>query len=242
MGTRDWGAAEWSAFSSVGALVVAVIVGGFVAIQVLQAKRLREEQARPYVILDFEFKGWFVHLVVKNIGATPARDVKIEFDKPLEVPDRTRRPNDFEIFRAPIPMIAPGRVIRVRFGAGPDFFKDDVDVPLNYQATVTYSDLHGKKRFDDPPLVLDLLPYKNTVVGADRLAEVAQATKGIERILKRWGGNSDTLKVGAVNQTRSLRKQARVDYWWSVRHIVSERGWRGLAKWHVERLKYRLSL
>ena len=236
----DWQAAEWSAFGSVGALAVAVIVGGFVAVQVLQAKRLREDQARPYVIVDFDFKGLFVHLVIKNIGATPARDVAVKFDRPLQTPGRARDFNDFEIFKNPIPMMAPGREIRVRFGMGPDFFKDEAEVSLSYRADVKYQDLHGKRKFVDPPLVLDLRPYKNTIVGADRLAEIADATKNLERTLRRWTGSGGSLEVRAIDRDRQERKQARADHWWELRHAYEGAGLTGVLGWQVSRWKHRL--
>jgi hypothetical protein len=77
----DWAAVTaWAAWATVA---VYVVLGIFAWIQVLQARRLREEQARPFVIVDFE-PGFLVYLTVENIGRTMARDVSIRFDKPLE--------------------------------------------------------------------------------------------------------------------------------------------------------------
>jgi hypothetical protein len=76
----DWAAVTaWAAWATVA---VYVVLGIFAWIQVLQARRLREEQARPFVIVDFE-PGFLVYLTVENIGRTMARDVTIRFDKPL---------------------------------------------------------------------------------------------------------------------------------------------------------------
>src|SRR5215218_5772519 len=77
----DWAAVTaWAAWATVA---VYVVLGIFAWIQVLQARRLREEQARPFVIVDFE-PGFLVYLTVEDIGRTMARDVIIRFDKPLE--------------------------------------------------------------------------------------------------------------------------------------------------------------
>jgi hypothetical protein len=68
----DWAAVTaWAAWATVA---VYVVLGIFAWIQVLQARRLREEQARPFVIVDFE-PGFLVYLTVENIGRTMARDV-----------------------------------------------------------------------------------------------------------------------------------------------------------------------
>lgn len=238
----DWGAAEWSAFGQVGALVVATIVGAFVAVQVLQARRLREDQARPYVIVDFEFKSVFVYLTIKNIGATPAYNVRFAFEPTLELPGSERNPADFEIFRSPLPMVAPGRIIRVRYGDAREIFKDGADFQLNYRVQVAYGGHPNRKRsLGDPELVLDLLPYKGTIIGADHMAEIAGAVKGIDSSLKRWGGR-DALRVRSTNQDRYTRKQIRINYWWSIRQITREHGWLGLVKWHLKQVKFRLNL
>ena len=77
----DWAAVTaWAAWATVA---VYVVLGIFAWIQVLQARRLREEQARPFVIVDFE-PGFLVYLTVENIGRTMARDVSIRFSPPSQ--------------------------------------------------------------------------------------------------------------------------------------------------------------
>jgi hypothetical protein len=77
-------------------------------IQVLQARRLREEQARLFVIVDFE-AGFLVYLTVENIGRTMARDVTIRFDKPLESTlSGPREIDESPLLRKPIPTLPPG--------------------------------------------------------------------------------------------------------------------------------------
>lgn len=241
MHPSDWAAGEWAAFGSVSALFVYVILGITAIVQLRESRRLRELQTRPYVIVDFEFKGWWTHLVVKNIGATPAANVSITFDKKLQVPGKSNQPEDFEIFNGPIPMIAPGRVIKVRFGAGPDFFKDEAaDIPLNYRAQAVYTDLSGKKKYQDPPLVLDLLPYKHTVVGSDHFSELATAAKGIEKAMKGWT-HQGGLTVRAINQDKRANRDSRADYRYEARRVLRELGMRRLVNWQLTRWKRRLS-
>jgi hypothetical protein len=68
----DWAAVTaWAACATVA---VYVVLGIFAWIQVLQARRLREEQARPFVIVDFE-PGFLIYLTVENIGRTMAREI-----------------------------------------------------------------------------------------------------------------------------------------------------------------------
>jgi hypothetical protein len=183
----DWHAAEWGAFGQVGALVVAAVAGLLVWLQVRHGRQVREDQTRPYVIVDFEFRGMLVLISVKNIGTTPAANVHIMFDKPLQSPTQSLKPERFAVFSEPIAMMAPGRAIRVYFGMGPDFFPTDGEgVPLRYEVEVRYSDLGGKRNYIDPSNILDLAPFKHTSVDRDDLHEIAQRVKGIEQAMKQW--------------------------------------------------------
>lgn len=183
-----WGPAEWAALGQVGALIVAIVAGLLVYRQVKDGQQIREDQTRPYVIVDLDFRGFQVALVVKNVGASPARDVKVTFDQPLRRPYPDDDPTEeFAVFSRGIPMLAPGRSIRIDFGTGPSFFPTEGGgVPLRYEATVRYTSLDGKKAYDDPPLVLDLLPFKHTLMEREDLHDIAMALKDMRSQMKTW--------------------------------------------------------
>jgi hypothetical protein len=66
----DWAAVTaWAAWATVG---IYVVIGLFAWRQVREARKLREEQARPFVIVDFE-PNFLVYLTVENLGRTMAR-------------------------------------------------------------------------------------------------------------------------------------------------------------------------
>lgn len=198
MNLHAWGAAEWGAFGQVGALVVATVAGLLVWLQVRQGRQIREDQTRPYVIVDFEFLGLMVLLTVRNIGTTPARDVHIRFDPPLQSP-LEGDPMEFAVFSEGIPMLAPGRAIEHTFGDGPQFFPEDGPaVPLRYEARVRYANLDGKK-YNDPPLVLDLLPFKNSAVDREDLHQIQQHLKEIRNLMKSWT-SENRLRVNTETQ------------------------------------------
>jgi hypothetical protein len=77
----DW--AEWAAIAAWTTVAIYVALGIFALVQVLQARKLREDQARPFLIVDFD-PGFLIYLTVANIGRTMARDVRIKFDEKLE--------------------------------------------------------------------------------------------------------------------------------------------------------------
>lgn len=94
------------AWATVG---IYIVLGLFAWRQVGEARKLREEQARPFVIVDFE-PGFLVYLTVENLGRTMAREVSICFDKPLESSLSGRRELDESpLFREPIPALPRAR-------------------------------------------------------------------------------------------------------------------------------------
>jgi hypothetical protein len=54
--------------------------------QVREARRLREQQTRPFVVIDFEVaQNAIVFLPISNIGTTLARDVRFEIEPRLKL-------------------------------------------------------------------------------------------------------------------------------------------------------------
>src|SRR5690348_10592102 len=112
------GGINWSAVTACAAwatVLIYIVIGLFAWRQVHEARTLREEQARPFVIVDFE-PGFLVYLTVENLGRTMARDISIHFDKPLtsSLPGRSEL-DESPLFRQPIPAMPPGKKIRVLF-------------------------------------------------------------------------------------------------------------------------------
>jgi hypothetical protein len=201
MDPRNWHAAEWGAFGQVGALVVAIVAGVLVWRQVRYAAQARDDQTRPYVIVDFELQGWEVMLAIRNIGTSPAMNVQIHFDKPLQGPHMDD-PDELAVFRDGIPMLAPGRLIAIPFGNGPNFFDDKVDenLPLRYVAKVEYEGQGRRKPYRDAELVLDLAPYKHTRVATDDLHQIYQNLKEIKTVMKSWTSDKH-LRITTRTQT-----------------------------------------
>jgi hypothetical protein len=141
----------WTAIATWLGACVAVAVGiGAVTVggrQLSEARRLRREQAQPYVVVFTEGSGndpRHFDLVIKNFGMTAATDVRVVFSAPLESAVLRGPPNHSPI-RTPdvIPVLVPGQEWRTfwdftaaRAGAS--------DLPDEYTATVTFSDSGGR--------------------------------------------------------------------------------------------------
>jgi hypothetical protein len=103
---------NWLAVAALAAwatVLIYIVIGLFAWRQVRKARKLREEQARPFVIVDFE-PGFLVYLTVENLGRTMARDVRIQFGKPLETTlERPREIDETPLFREAIPALPRAR-------------------------------------------------------------------------------------------------------------------------------------
>ena len=214
----DWTAvAALAAWATVG---IYVVIGLVAWRQVGEARKLREEQARPFVIVDFE-PGFLVYLTVENVGRTIARDVSIHFDKPLESSLQGRRElDDSPLFREPIPALPPGKKIRVLFDQIND--RLNAGLPLTYDVELRYRGPTGRKKWTEP-YRLDLGMYLGSEPAKgipELVAEVANIRKEIEK----WKGSG--ILVHTIDQQRQDRiKTCRMNA-----YILRQQGRRALAR------------
>ena len=168
-----------------GQLAVLAVAAFMALRQVREARRLREDQTRPFVVVDFEpieVHG-FLDLVVKNVGPTMARDVRIAFDPPIQSTRELDVPiAELKMLREGIPTLAPGKEHRMHFAFGPDHYKSDL--PDSFRARVRYSDQRGRRWFDEL-MDLDLgLYWSQLRVDVYGLHYVHERLKEIRDLLK----------------------------------------------------------
>jgi hypothetical protein len=219
----DWPAiAAWGAWATVA---IYIVIGLFAWRQVHEARKLREEQARPFVIVDFE-PGFLVYLTVENLGRTMARDVRIEFDQPLESTLRgPREIDESPLFREPIPTLPPGKKIRVLF----DQFNERLDkgLPLTYRVKLRYRGPEGRKTWEHP-YRLDLGMYLGSDLPQKGIPELVTEVENIRKEIKKWtAGDGHGLLVHTLDERRKERLAMRRI---NVR-ILRQQGLKALARW-----------
>lgn len=236
MGTAMAKATDWAALTAWAAwatVAVYVVLGIFAWIQVLQARRLREEQARPFVFVDFE-PGFLVYLTVENVGRTMARDVTIRFDRPLESTlSGTREIDESPLLRKPIPTLPPGRKIRVLFDQYAA--RLEAKLPLTYDVTLRYKGPFGKKEWEHP-YRLDLGIYLGSQEPPKGLPELVTEVEKIRKELEKWREGGRGLRVVTVDRRRQQRRE------WRHHHvrILRRQGPRALARSLWDRALWRL--
>jgi hypothetical protein len=176
-------------FGILAAQLVVLVVAAFVAWrQVREARRLREEQNRPFVVIDFERqeRTRAILLTISNLGTSLARDVRFDFTPPLESTWSHVPFTELKMFRDGISTLAPGKVIQTIFDISHQRFERREDLPDVYEARVRYTDERGKRPFDER-MHLDLGIYWNlTQVERYGVHDIHERLKDIRNELKKW--------------------------------------------------------
>jgi hypothetical protein len=143
----DWLTGVGTDVTVVVADVAAVI--GYRAVR--EARRLREDQARPFVAVTLEPSGasrHFLDLVVRNHGMTMARDVQFSVDNDLRSTiDNTGYPiANVKFLRDGIATLVPGAEYRVLFDSMParhEANRGSANMPDSYIVKVQYKNRNG---------------------------------------------------------------------------------------------------
>jgi len=197
-----WNAADWSAAGTVVTAMVAVVAAGFAWAQVRHARNLRDEQAKPYVVMGFEpSPAWknAINLYVENTGKTVASDVRITFDKPLESKCRLGDINDLQLLKDGILTMPPRMRLVTLFDLS--HIRNGTDLPMTYKATVSYRWGKRRKQREEITYSLDMGIYYG-LEGAEvkGLHQVATAVEEVCKTFQKWTGSHDRLNVWVMDE------------------------------------------
>jgi hypothetical protein len=201
------------AVAAVGQLVVLVAAALYARAQVREARDLREEQARPFVVVDFDISAPpTIRLAISNIDKTVARDVRVRIDPPLQSSldkDGDRRA-DLRMLNEPIPMMPPGKVYSTLF----DVFIHD-DLPGRYEATVSYRGDRGRE-YPPETYPLDLSLYGDLEPEWQKtIKDLHEELRKIGGTLERWSASGGGLLVLSREDQRRRHEEgrARAEQW-----------------------------
>jgi hypothetical protein len=186
-GGIEWTADQWSAVGACATAAVAVIAACVAYFQVREAKKLRLDQAKPYVVVDIQPSRVSVHLlnlIVENTGATMARNVTFDFNPPLESSLQGYEIADSTFARSGLPMIPPRRRHEYLFDSSVGRLNSDL--PMKFDVTVRYEDREGKRQ-EPLKFPIDLSPlYGLRVVQERGLHDIARAVEQIAKTTTEW--------------------------------------------------------
>lgn len=224
-----WSPTAWAALGAWATFLIYVILGLYARKQVGEARRLREEQARPWVVVDFE-PGWILWLTIENIGKTVATNVKVRFEPPLA--STQKRPWEWEessAFTQGIPLLPPNKKLRFFFDSITVRLNDDV-LPKHYDVSVEYHGPIKRKK----PLVstyrLDISHYWGMSPPPKGLPEVVKTLEEIQKEMHKWTDGISGIKAKVVDRNKEVRSQDRSYRLRRAKQLRKSEGWIAAGK------------
>lgn len=210
---------DWADVATIAAAVFTAAAAGVAFFAILHARKLHNEASQAYVAVTMEPNEHFmemVELVVKNTGATAARDVRLS-SSPELMRTGSPVPAQFRPVRMPsvIPTLVPGQEWRTSWDLR--HIRLETDLPKEYTIKVSYQGIGSKRQEETYVLDWDTY-YQNGYLGTRTIHHVA---KRLEEML---GLMKTGLPVAGPVRVRWSRKPTRVEEWWAQkRHERWER-------------------
>jgi len=161
-----------------------------------EMKESRDQEIAPYVVayFDIPYGKLCIYLVIKNVGKSVAKDVKLEFQPPLKN-SKGEEINDIPLIKDGIGSIPPGYEIRTFFDSGISYFNKS-NLPLTYKVKISYS---GGLRLDTRNIeqVMDLSAFKGLIFLNEK--GMHELVKEVEKLVKHNDNIRQELKKVANN-------------------------------------------
>ena len=191
-------ASGWTAYGTWATAAVALAGAIYAGVQVHDARQLRRDQAKPFVVVDFEQTPGTLHgidFVIHNTGLTLAKNVKVTFDTTPEAALQAGYPlKDSALLKNGIPSMPPGKRITALFDWSTERHKSEL--PVVYTATVDCEDSRGKKQ-DSLTYVLDLsIRYGLMSVQQPGISDAAKALIAVAETLESIEGHLEAASRG----------------------------------------------
>jgi hypothetical protein len=179
-------AEDWSALAAW--TTVAVAVGAALAAfrQVAEARRLRAEQAQPYVVVYLEEAGvrHFIDLVIANLGTTAATEIVVSMQPE---PERAlgAGPGEWSpLVPDEIPVLVPGQQWRTLFDA--THVRGESALPRRYAVTARFKDSRMKQSFSfDYVLDWDVIFNRGSAT-VHGVHDLAKSVDEIKQAITTW--------------------------------------------------------
>jgi len=155
----------------------------------------RDQETAPYVVVDFDVSSrrGLIELVVKNIGKSIARHVKVTFTPQLQASDEsgTNQIREVGFIRNGMPALPPDHEVRTIVDGTVAYF-GATGIPMSYDVTVSYfGGLSTAERTEH--YTLDLTMYKNSAY--TREAGMDDLTKAVKELADNQGKTRETLSA-----------------------------------------------
>lgn len=216
VGLPHLSATQWSAVAS-WVTVLAAITAGIVAWrQLREARRLRREQAQPYVAVSLEpsdASPRLVDLVIKNYGATAALNVSVTM---TPAPRRTGDDAEVAPYLLPesLPTLVPGQTWRSFWDSMN--VRMESELPDRHEVEVRFSDSSG-----DAHTLAYVLDWRQEIgrgfVVVHTLHDMAKSVKDLADDVHKWRRGHGGIEVWArdgdarvARETKGMERRRRL--------------------------------
>jgi hypothetical protein len=206
-----WSATDWIAVAGCAQVAVLGTAALYARRAVNEAKQLRSDQTRPYVVVYADLSKVarsLIDLVVENVGQTPARDVSIEFSPKLksslgggEHPDQDRV-NGWAALSDGIPYLAPGQRMTHLLDSAISRYGEGSKLPRRYEVTVSYSEIASRPRSGKhtEKYVIDIGVWFGSHYTTEYgIHDIGRTLKDMAETIGRWTEELDGIRVYGVD-------------------------------------------
>lgn len=214
-----WRPEDWAALGTCVTAVVAIVAGVVAGRQLREARRLRLEQAQPYVVAymaDTPHHERFVDLVLRNFGTTAAVDVRLVVTPAPRQSRQGDKPADLFLPDC-IPVLVPGQEWRTFWDFAP--LRVQAGLPERHEAAVSYTDSRGEAYTFRS--VLDWASLRGrTYITTSGLHEAATALQNLDQTAKSWresihGGLAVWVRDGHAEDQQDQERASALEAAWA---------------------------
>jgi hypothetical protein len=197
----------WAALAQWVTAAIALGAAVFAYFQVIEARRTRERVAQPDVVvfIDHNPVNWhYMDLVIKNLGQTPAYNIRIKLP-PLQVVPFENESTGEQVTTHYVPtniaVLAPGQEWRSAWESGIEIENYEGDLPSNYVGSVHFDDkMNADKPSFENPISLDINMFRDThQISREKSRTVEKALYEISGTLKGYKRQHHGIWVYTVN-------------------------------------------
>jgi len=214
-----WTPDDWSAFGTNVTALIALAAGVVAWRQLREARRLRLEQAQPYVVAFAERTPGHdqaLDIVIRNFGTTAARDVTLEVTPPLMRSGHAGKPPEEVKLPGTLPVLVPGQEWRTFWDLGSN--RADSDLISRHDAVVSYRDSQGKA-LPSTPSVIDWDDFSDrTWLVTYGMHETATALRELSKTVASFKYRGSGGLAAYVRDADTLDRRRRQDWEERRRH------------------------
>lgn len=226
-------AATWvGAGAAVATLIVLVVTAVYAAKQFIEAKELRRDQTRPYVVPSIGVEQQILLVfVIENVGKSPAFDVVVDFN-----PEPESEIHDLKavsILKSPIPTMPPEQKFRAYWESSLTVFdeRNPYEHPMTYEVRVTYKDTRGHS-YGPEKYILDFHVFEGQATGPKGVSDLVKAVEELTKEHKKWTDGVRGISVKTINAFRKARREDRPSHFRAMKSAYRERGvWAAFKYW-----------